>query len=92
LESSRWCTLLAFSSITSSVTTFTVTSLSATTATTSTKGLALALALATHHATGRSVRSLLLDVRSRDNLSGKVKPFTEVIETLRGESVVVVLP
>jgi len=36
--------------------------------------------------------SLLLDVRSRDNLSGKVEPFTEIIETLRGESVVVVLP
>ena len=36
--------------------------------------------------------SLLLDVGSRNDLSGKVEPFTEVIETLRGESVVVVLP
>jgi hypothetical protein len=36
--------------------------------------------------------SLLLDVRSRHNLSGKVKPFTEVVETFWGEGVVVVLP
>lgn len=36
--------------------------------------------------------SLLLDVRSRDDLSGKVKPFAEVVETLWSESVVVVLP
>lgn len=36
--------------------------------------------------------SLLLDVRSGDNLSGEVKPFSEVVETLGGESVVVVLP
>lgn len=36
--------------------------------------------------------SLLLDVGSRDNLSGEMEPFAEVIETLWGESVVVVLP
>ena len=36
--------------------------------------------------------SLLLDVGSRNDLSGKVQPFPEVIETLRSESVVVVLP
>ena len=35
---------------------------------------------------------MLLNVRSGDNLSGKVEPFTEVVETLRSESVVVVLP
>lgn len=36
--------------------------------------------------------SLNLDVCSWDNLSGKVKPFAEVVETLWGEGVVVVLP
>lgn len=36
--------------------------------------------------------SLLLDVGSRDNLSGEMEPFAKVIETLGGESVVVVLP
>lgn len=38
------------------------------------------------------MRSLLLDMRSRDNLSGKVEPFAEIVETFRSESVVVVLP
>lgn len=35
---------------------------------------------------------LLLDVGSRDNLGGQVKPLPEVVETLGGEGVVVVLP
>lgn len=35
---------------------------------------------------------MLLDVGSWDNLSRKVKPFTEVVKALRGEGVVVVLP
>lgn len=38
------------------------------------------------------MRSLLLDVCSRNNLGGEVEPFTEVIETLGGEGVVIVLP
>ena len=38
------------------------------------------------------MRSLLLDVGGRDNLSGEVKPFAEVVETLRGQGVVVPLP
>jgi hypothetical protein len=93
-ELSRWCTILALAaSITSAVTSLTVTSISVTTtATPSTERLALALTLTTHHTTRRSVGSLLLDVRSRDNLSGKMEPFAEVVETLRSESVVVVLP
>jgi hypothetical protein len=90
-ELSRWCSFLALSSITSSVTSLTVTSVS-TTAATSTERLALTLTLTTHHPTRRSMRSLLLDVRSWDDLSGKMKPLSEVIETLRCESVVVVLP
>jgi hypothetical protein len=90
---SRWCTLLALASISSAVTSLTVTSVSVTTtAATPTERLALPLTLTAHHATRRSVRSLLLDVRSGDNLSGKVEPFAEVVETLRSESVVVVLP
>jgi len=36
--------------------------------------------------------SLLLDVGSRDNLGGQVKPFAEILKTLGGEGVVVVLP
>lgn len=35
---------------------------------------------------------LLLDVGGGDNLGGEVKPLPEVVETLRGEGVVVVLP
>jgi hypothetical protein len=89
---SRWCTLLALSGITSSVTSFTVTSLSTTASSTSTERLAFALTLTTHHSTGRGVRSLLLDVSRGDNLSGKVEPFAEVVETFRCESIVVILP
>merc|ERR1712093_528887 len=90
-ELSRWCTLLALStSITSAVSSLTIFTTVTTTAATSTERLALTLT--THHSTGRSVRSLLLDVGSWDNLSGEVKPFAEVVEALRGEGVVVVLP
>lgn len=35
---------------------------------------------------------MLLDVGSWDNLGGEVKPFAEVVKTLRGEGVVVILP
>lgn len=38
------------------------------------------------------MRSLLLDVGSGNDLSGEVKPFAEVVETLGGQGVVVVLP
>jgi hypothetical protein len=44
-------------------------------------GTTLAL-LTTQHAARGSVGALLLDVGSRDNLSGEMKPFTEVVETL----------
>jgi hypothetical protein len=92
-ELSGWCTLLALSaSITTSVSSLTITTVTTATSATSTERLALALTLTTHHATWRSVGSLLLDVGSRNDLSGKVEPFTEVIETLRSEGVVVVLP
>ena len=35
---------------------------------------------------------MLLDVSRGNNLSGKVKPFAEVVETFRCEGIVVVLP
>ena len=38
------------------------------------------------------MRSLLLDVCGGNDLGGEVKPFAEVVETLGGEGVVVVLP
>jgi hypothetical protein len=38
------------------------------------------------------VGTLLLNVGSRHDLGGDVEPFTEVVETLGGEGVVVVLP
>lgn len=57
----------------------------------STGGVAAAT-LVTHHATRRSVRALLLDVGGRDDLSREVEPLAEVVETLGGEGVVVVLP
>jgi hypothetical protein len=38
------------------------------------------------------VRALLLDVCLGHNLGGEVQPFTEVLETLWGEGVVVPLP
>lgn len=38
------------------------------------------------------MRSLLLNVGSGNDLSGEVKPFAEVVETVGGQGVVVVLP
>jgi len=38
------------------------------------------------------VGALLLDVGLRDDLGGEVEPLAEVVETLRGEGVVVPLP
>jgi hypothetical protein len=92
-EFARWRSLFAFWSITSAVSSLTVSTVpTVSTATSTTKRLALTLALTTHHSTRRCVRSLLLDVGSWDNLSGKVKPFTKIIEALWCEGVVVVLP
>jgi hypothetical protein len=38
------------------------------------------------------VRALLLDVRLRHDLGREVQPFTEILETLGGEGIVVPLP
>jgi hypothetical protein len=84
----RGTTLLALTTLAPAVAALTVTTVTTTAAT---EGTPLALAL-TEHSTGRSVRSLLLDVGGGDDLGGEVKPFAEVVETLGGEGVVVVLP
>lgn len=80
--------LLALASIPSPVSALTVATVAAT-STAEWSSLALALA---EHATGRSVRSLLLNVGSGNDLSGQVKPFAKVVKTLGGQGVVVVLP
>jgi hypothetical protein len=36
--------------------------------------------------------ALLLDMCGRNDFSGKVKPFAQVVETFGGEGVVVILP
>jgi hypothetical protein len=89
-ELSRWRTLLALASITSSVPSLTITAI--TTATTATERFPLTLTITAHHSPRRCVRALLLDVRRGHNLSRQVQPFAEVVQTLRGEGVVVVLP
>jgi hypothetical protein len=38
------------------------------------------------------MRALLLDVRRRDDFGRQVKPFTEIVEALGCEGVVIVLP
>ena len=88
-EFTRGTALLAtLAGIPSSVATLTVTTVTSVTTTATTKRPPLALALA-HHAAGRSVGSLLLDVGSRNDLGGQVKPFPEVVEALGGQGVVV---
>lgn len=85
VELAGGATLLALTSVTSSVSTLTV----ATVATTATATERSAALLVAEHATGRGVRSLLLDVGGGDDLGGEVEPLAEVVETLRGEGVVV---
>jgi hypothetical protein len=89
-ELARSTTLLTLTSVTASVTTLTVATVTTATAAESTS--ALTTALLTHHATGRGMRPLLLDVGSGNDLGGEVEPLPEVVETLGGEGVVVVLP
>lgn len=88
VEATRGTTLLALTSLTSAVSALAVT---AVTTRSAAEGTTLTLALA-EHAAGRSVGALLLDVGSGNDLGGEVKPFAEVVETLGGQSVVVVLP
>ena len=86
LELARGSALRLLASVTAAVATLAVATVTAgsTAATT-------ALAVTAEHTPGRS-RALLLDVGLGDDLSGQVEPLAEVVETLGGEGVVVVLP
>jgi hypothetical protein len=86
LEVAGGTALALLAGVTSSVTVTVTTAASATAAT-----APLAVLTTTEHTPGRS-RALLLDVRLGHNLGWEVKPLAEVVETLRGEGVVVVLP
>lgn len=88
VEATGGTTLLALTSITSAVSALAV---AAVTTGSAAEGAALALALA-EHAAGRSVGALLLDVGGGNDLGGEVKPFAEVVETLGGQRVVIILP
>lgn len=84
VELARGTALLALTSITSSVATLTVATVATATATERSAALLVA-----EHTAGGSVGSLLLDVRSGNDLGGKVEPLSEVVETLRSEGVIV---
>lgn len=87
LELARRTTLALLASVTAAVAVAV-----ATVAATSTTAASTALAVVTaKHAPGRS-RAGLLDVGLGNDLGGKVEPLAEVVEALRGEGVVVVLP
>jgi hypothetical protein len=83
LELARSTTLALLALVTAAVT--------VTVTTTSTAATAPLAVVTTEHTPGRS-RALLLDVGLGHNLSREVEPLAEVVETLGGEGVVVVLP
>jgi hypothetical protein len=85
----RGTALLALTSITAPVAALPVATVAATATAAAEPPLAALLA---QHAAGRGVGPLLLDVGGRDNLGGEVQPLPEVVETLGGQGVVVVLP
>ncbi len=89
VEATGGATLLALTGLTSAVSALAVAAVTTRSAAEGRTALALALA---EHTAGRSVGALLLDVRGGNNLGGEVKPFAEVVETLGGQGVVVVLP
>ena len=84
LEVAGGTALALLASITAAVTvTVTASTAAATTALT---------VVTTEHATRGSVGALLLDVRLGHDLGREVEPLAEVVKTLGGEGVVVVLP
>jgi hypothetical protein len=89
LELARGSALSLLAGVTAAVAVTVTTTVTATSTTASTT--ALTVVAAAEHTPGRS-RALLLDVGLRNDLSGEVEPFAEVVETLGGEGVVVVLP
>ena len=85
-EFARSTTFLALTtSIASPVTTLTITTVTPVTVTTATTTESPLTALLTHHSTWGNVRSLLLDVGSRDNLSREMEPLAQIVETLGSE-------
>ena len=89
LELARGSTLSLLASVAAAVAVTVTTTVTATSTTAATT--ALTVVTAAEHTPGRS-RALLLDVGLGNDLGGEVEPFTEVVETLGGEGVVVPLP
>jgi len=89
LELARGSALSLLASVTAAVAVTVTTTVTATSTTAATT--ALTVVTAAEHTPGRS-RALLLDVGLGNDLGGEVEPFTEVVETLGGEGVVVPLP
>lgn len=79
-----------FTSIATTVSTLTFTTIATATSTASTR--AALTVISTNHTLRWGVRSLLLDVCGGNNLGREMEPFTEVIQTLGSETVVIVLP
>jgi hypothetical protein len=89
----RWSELARGTTLLALLVTTTVTAVTTvTTRTAAATRTTLTTVITAHHTTRRSMRALLFDVSSRDNLSGEMKPFAEVVKTLRSKGVVVVLP
>lgn len=84
VELARGTALLALTSITAAVAALTVATVAATATAEGTAALLIA-----EHATGRSVRALLLDVGGGNDLGGQVEPLAQVVEALGGQGVVV---
>jgi hypothetical protein len=88
LELARGSTLSLLAGVTAAVAVTVTTTVTATSTTATTTALTVVTA---EHTPGRS-RALLLDVGLGNDLGREVEPFAEVVETLRGEGVVVPLP
>ena len=88
LELARGTALSLLASVTAAVAVAVTTTVTTTSTTASTTALTVVTA---EHTPGRS-RALLLDVGLGNDLGREVEPFAEVVETLRGEGVVVPLP
>ena len=88
LELARGTALSLLAGVTAAVAVAVTTTVTTTSTTASTTALTVITA---EHTPGRS-RALLLDVGLGNDLGREVEPFAEVVETLRGEGVVVPLP
>jgi hypothetical protein len=91
LELARRTALGLLARITAAVAVTVAATVAAVTAASSTAASTGTVLAAAEHAPGRS-RALLLDVGLGNDLGGEVEPLAEVVEALRSEGVVVVLP